>query len=149
MLSVAKARLSMLDALEDARRYYRPEVQPNGMFHWPMHGFYLSESVGIAAMISEFLVQSVNNTIRVFPCWPQEKDARFAGLRAQGGFLVSAEQREGRVAKLEITSTVGGKLRLVSPWLAIAVDGRKLTPDSRGIVEFATSPGERLTFTGE
>jgi hypothetical protein len=115
MFSVAKARFSMLDALEDARNYYRPEVQPNGMFHWPMHGFYLSESVGIAAMISEFLLQSVDNTIRVFPCWPKEKDAKFARLRAQGGFLVSAEQKAGKIVKLEITSTVGGKLRVLNP----------------------------------
>ena len=116
MLSVAKARFSMLEALEDARNYYRPEVQPNGMFHWPMHGFYLSESVGIAAMISEFLLQSVDNTIRVFPCWPKEKDAKFTHLRAQGGFLVSAEQKAGKIVKLEITSTVGGKLRVLHPW---------------------------------
>jgi len=146
MLSVAKARFSMLEALDDARRYYRPEVQPNGMFHWPMHGFYLSESVGIAAMISEFLVQSVDHTIRVFPCWPQEKQARFENLRAQGGFLVSAEQREGQVTKLAITSTVGGKLRLLSPWQRPTVDGRALQPDARGIVELDTKPGAHLTF---
>jgi hypothetical protein len=62
-----------------------------------MHGFYLSESVGIAAMISEFLLQSVDNIIRVFPCWPKEKDAKFTHLRAQGGFLVSAEQKAGKI----------------------------------------------------
>lgn len=146
MLSVAKARFSMLEALDEAREYYRPEMQPNGMFHWPMHGFYLSESVGIAAMISEFLLQSVDDIVRVFPCWPKEKDARFANLRAQGGFLVSAEQRGGKVTRLEITSTVGGKLRLVSPWSAIAVEGRQLKPDGRGIVEVDTSPGQRLVF---
>ncbi len=133
MLSVAKARFSMLEALEDARQYYRPEVQPNGMFHWPMHGFYLSESVGLAAMISEFLVQSVDNTIRVFPCWPQDKDARFANLRAQGGFLVSAEQQAGKITKLEITSTVGGKLRLLNPWTG-------------QLVERDTTAGERMEF---
>ena len=131
MLSVAKARFSMLEALEDARQYYRPEVQPNGMFHWPMHGFYLSESVGLAAMISEFLVQSVDNTIRIFPCWPQDKDARFANLRAQGGFLVSAEQKAGRVTKVEISSTIGGQLRLVSPWTG-------------KILEWQTEPGKVL-----
>lgn len=147
MFSVAKARLSMLEALEDARKYYRPEVQPNGMFHWPMHGFYLSESVGIAAMISEFLVQSVDNTIRIFPCWPKEKDARFEQLRTQGGFLVSAQQRDGRITRLEITSTVGGTLRLVSPWATVAVDGRAIGPDARGIVEIATTTGQHLTFT--
>jgi alpha-L-fucosidase 2 len=146
MLSVAKARFSMLEALEDARQYYRPEVQPNGMFHWPMHGFYLSESVGLAAMISEFLVQSVDHTVRVFPCWPQEKDARFKNLRAQGGFLVSAEQRAGRITKLRITSTVGGRLRLLSPWSAVTVDGRTLQPDPSGIVEVLTRPGERFAF---
>jgi hypothetical protein len=131
MLSVAKARLSMLEALEDARQYYRPEVQPNGMFHWPMHGFYLSESVGLAAMISEFLVQSVDHTIRVFPCWPKDKDASFANLRAQGGFLVSAEQKAGKITKLKITSTVGGKLRLLNPWTG-------------QLVERETTAGERM-----
>jgi len=40
MFSVAKARFSMLEALDDARSYYQPLAQPNGMFQWPMHGFY-------------------------------------------------------------------------------------------------------------
>lgn len=149
MLSVAKARFSMLEALDEARGYYRPEVQPNGMFHWPMHGYYLSESVGLAAMIAEFLVQSVDNTIRVFPCWPKEKDARFAGLRAQGGLLVSAEQKAGQVVKLEIISTVGGKLRLLSPWPTITMNGRRLAPDAAGVVEAATKAGERMAFAGQ
>jgi hypothetical protein len=146
MLSVAKARLSMLEALDDARRYYRPEVQPNGMFHWPMHGFYLSESVGIAAMISEFLLQSVDHVIRVFPCWPKDQPAEFDGLRAQGGFLVSAAQCTGRVVKLEVTSTVGGSLRIVSPWAALRVHERLLQPDARGIVQIETVAGERLVL---
>jgi len=131
MFSVAKARLSMPDACEDLRRYYRPEAQPNGMFHWPMHGFYLSESVGIAGAISEFLLQSVDNVIRVFPCWPKEKDAEFTRLRAQGGFLVSACQKDGKVVKLTVTSTAGGKLRLVSPWTG-------------KIIERNTQPGQTV-----
>lgn len=116
MLSVAKARLSMPEAPNELRDYYRPNAQPNGMFYWPLHGFYLAESVGVAAAISEFLLQSVDDTIRVFPCWPKDKDARFKNLRAQGGFLVSAEQKAGTVTLLEITPTVDGKLRLVNPW---------------------------------
>jgi hypothetical protein len=147
MLSVAKARFSMPEALEDARTYYRPELQPNGMFHWPMHGFYLSESVGLAAMISEFLVQSVDGTIRVFPCWPKDKDGRFAGLRTQGGFLVSARQKSGTVVQVEVTSTAGGKLRLLSPWPTIQAGGRALTPDARGVVEIDTRVGEGLSLT--
>jgi hypothetical protein len=106
----------MPEALAELRDFYRPNVLPNGMFYWPLHGFYLAESVGVAAAISEFLLQSVDDTIRVFPCWPKDKDARFKNLRAQGGFLVSAEQKGGTVTQLEITPTVNGKLRLVNPW---------------------------------
>jgi len=134
MLSVAKARLSMPEALSELRDYYRPLVQPNGMFYWPLHGFYLAESVGVAAGISEFLLQSVDNTIRVFPCWPQGRDAAFANLRAQGGFLVTAEQKAGRITQLEITSTVGGKLRLLNPWTG-------------KIVEQDTQPQQTVVFT--
>jgi hypothetical protein len=122
MMSVAKARLGEPDALDHLRDYYKPNVQPNGMFYWPMHGFYLAESVGIAAGISEFLLQSVDHIIRVFPAWPKEKDARFTNLRAQGGFLVSAEQKDGKVAKVEITSTVGGRLRVLDPWTGKLVE---------------------------
>ncbi len=131
MLSVAKARLGMPEAPEELRSYYKPQVQPNGMFYWPLHGFYLSESVGIAAGISEFLLQSVDGVIRVFPCWPKERDAQFANLRAQGGFLVSAEQKGGSVTQVEITATAGGKLRLLDPWTG-------------KIAERDMKPGEKL-----
>lgn len=147
MFSVAKARLAMPDALDDARRYYKPEVQPNGMFHWPMHGYYLSESVGLAAMISEFLVQSVEDTICVFPCWPGDKDARFANLRTQGGFLVSAAWRAGKITQLEIVSTAGGKLRLLACWPAMRVNGKPLKADAAGVVELETQPRGRFVFT--
>jgi hypothetical protein len=116
MLSVAKARLSMPEACDDLRSYYKPLAQPNGLFFVPACGFYLVESVGLASAIGELLLQSVDNIIRVFPCWPKEKDAGFSKLRAQGGFLVTAEQKAGKIVKLEITSTVGGKLRLLNPW---------------------------------
>jgi hypothetical protein len=79
------------------------------------HGFYLSESVGIAAMISGFLLRSVDNTIRYFPCWPTEKGANFAHRRAQGGFLVSAEQRARKCVRLGIPSTDDGKAHVSHP----------------------------------
>ena len=152
MFSVAKARLSMLDALDDARQYYRPQVQPNGMFYWPMHGFYLSESVGLAAMVSEFLVQSVDNTIRVFPCWPKEKDAKFADLRAQGGFLVSAEQKGGQVKFVTLRSTVGGRLKFLNPWSS-APQARQngaavsLADEGGGLFSLSTAAGDRVELT--
>jgi hypothetical protein len=37
----------------------------------------MPESIGVAAVVTEFLMQSVGDVIRVFPCWPNEQDAIF------------------------------------------------------------------------
>ncbi len=98
-LRVAKARLSMPEAVSDLRDYYKPLAQPNGLF-----------------------------------CWPKDKDACFTRLRAEGGFLVTARQKGGNVVKLEITSTVGGKLRVLNPW-------------TDNIVDRDTAPGETVKLS--
>ena len=115
LLSVAKARLGMPEAYDDLKKYYQPLGQPNGMFYLPLHGYYVTENTGVAAGITEFLLQSVNDVIRVFPGWPADKDAAFEGLRAQGGFLVAAERKGGEVTMLTVSATTGGKLRLIDP----------------------------------
>jgi hypothetical protein len=72
MLSVAKARLSMPEAVSDLRDCYQPLAQPNGMFYWPMHGYYPAESVGIAAGISEQPRRggaSLALNLPTFPTW--------------------------------------------------------------------------------
>jgi hypothetical protein len=137
MFNIAKARLSMPEAVADTKAWFKSRELPNGLFVWQGHGHgtFMPESIGVAAIVTEFLMQSVGDTIRVFPCWPSEQDAKFTNLRAQGGFLVSAEQKNGKVTKLEITSTVGGTLRLLNPWTG-------------KIVERATQPGQRLAFSG-
>ena len=150
MLNVARARLSMPQAVTETRQWFKGRATPNGMFAWQGHGNYLSESSAVAALVSELLVQSVGNVIRVFPCWPKEIPAGFADLRAQGGFLVSAQQADGKIVTLAMTSTVGGRLRLLAPWPAATVDcdgkAMQVTPGSDGIVELDTKPGERLSF---
>jgi hypothetical protein len=136
MINVARARFSMPEAYAQSRDHFSKLLTPNGLFaKWPGHGYYVAESWAFAGLTSELLLQSVGDIIRVFPAWPKDKDAAFARLRAQGGFLVSAEQKGGKVASLEIESTVGGKLRLVSPW-----DGSVIVRD--------TKPGEHVRLTG-
>jgi hypothetical protein len=137
MFNIAKARLSMPEAVPDTKAWFKNRELPNGLFVWQghAHGTFMPESIGVAAVVAEFLMQSVGDIVRVFPCWPKGQDAKFTNLRAQGGFLVSAEQKDGKVTKLEITSTVGGTLRLLNPWTG-------------KIVERATRPGQRLAFTG-
>jgi hypothetical protein len=101
--------------------------------------------------VGELLLQSVGDVLRIFPGWPKDRAASFENLRAQGGFLISARLAGGKVQPVTVTSTVGGKLRLVSPWPAVAVrhdDGaaQPLTPDADGIVAIETTAGQRLTL---
>lgn len=156
MFNIAKARLSMPEAVTDAKKWFQSRELPNGLFVWQghAHGTFMPESIGVAALIAEFLMQSVDDIIRVFPCWPREQDARFSRLRAQGGFLVSAAQEGGKVTRVDVTSTVGGTLRLLSPWPTITVQrgaGKPvaLTPDARGRVVLGTRPGEELAFVAQ
>ena len=113
---------------------------------------HYTEQFAASMAVSELLLQSVGDIIRVFPAWPKVKDASFRDLRAQGGFLVSAGQAGGKIVSLEIVSTVGGRLRLLSPWAGIRAgsDGGKaavLKGDARGVVSIDTTPGQRLVFT--
>jgi hypothetical protein len=153
IFNIAKARLSMPEAVADSRNWFKSRELPNGLFVWQghEHGTFMTESIGITALLTEFLMQSVGDTIRVFPCWPKDQPASFCRLRAQGGFLVSASQREGTVVTLEVTSTVGGLLRVLSPWKALTVkrglEGVRLVKiDSEGVVTLNTRPGEHLVF---
>jgi alpha-L-fucosidase 2 len=109
--------LSLPDTHEWITREFQRRQMPNGFLQLlgDTRGNY-SEQTAAAGIVAELLLQSVSDIIRVFPCWPKEKDAGFSKLRAQGGFLVTAEQKAGKIVKLEITSTVGGKLRLLNPW---------------------------------
>jgi hypothetical protein len=161
ILGVARARLSMPGTADWMRSEFAARQRPNGTLtlnrlgHGLNNNGHYTEQFAAAGAVSELLLQSVGDILRVFPAWPKERPARFTDLRAQGGFLVSAEQAGGQVVKLQITSTVGGTLRLLSPWKEVRVGrspGRPATvalkPDARGVVEVDTRPGERLAFGG-
>jgi len=156
ILSVARARLSMPDAVDFLRTELKARTRPNATLTLNRlgHGFnnfgHYTEQFAASMAVSELLLQSVGDTIRIFPAWPKDKPAQFRNLRAQGGFLVSAAVAEGSVKPVTVTSTVGGKLRLLSPWPTLTVrrgdEDRavKLQPDEKGIVEIDTQSGERL-----
>lgn len=162
ILAVCRARLSMPNTWQWVRQEIQARLRPNGTLtlnrlghHFNNFGHY-TEQFGATMAVSELLIQSVDDVIRVFPAWPADKPAAFENLRAQGGFLVSSELADKKVRHVTILSTVGGKLRLVSPWLAGLSARREGEPgsqalkaDARGIIELGTRPGERLVFQGE
>ncbi len=124
MLNLARARLGMgPEAIANAKLCFSgteagkySKEQPNGLFYWNAHGYYMTEQVAISRFVTELLLQSVGDVIRIFPAWPAGTDARFTDLLAQGGFAVSAEQVGGTIGNVRVRSTVGGKARLLSPW---------------------------------
>ncbi len=152
MINVARARLSMTnEALDDTKTWFKGKEQPNGLFYWKAHGFYMSEQTAVSGLITEFLIQSNDNILRIFPAWPENINAEFSNLRARGGFLVSASQKNGAIKNFTVESTVGGELNLVSPWDNIKVkypDGITsiFTPDYQGVVKMQTKRGQKLIF---
>jgi hypothetical protein len=149
MFNIARARLSMPEAYPKAREWFVTRERPNGLFEWVGHGHatYMPEMIGIAGLIDEFLLQSVQNKIRLFPCWPADQDASFTTLRAQGGFLVSAEFKGGRVVSAKVESTAGKQLQLLSPWKSCHINGKQVVLDENGLVTQQTKAGEVLLFT--
>ena len=69
MFNIARARLSMPEGVTEARKWFASRELPNGLFEWAghAHGTFMPEMIGIAALINEFLLQSVDNKIRLFP----------------------------------------------------------------------------------
>lgn len=102
----------------------------------------------VSCAVNEMLLQSHEGAIRVCPAVPPAWHVRFE-LAAQGGFLVSAEQRNGKVLFVAVSSRVGGVCRLFHPWpaegIAAVVSQGTQTPVRRvgEILEWDTQPGIR------
>ncbi len=158
ILGVARARLSMPYASEWIRDEILQRLRPNGTLRLnrddaPFNEFgHYTEQFGASMAISELLLQSVGDVIRVFPAWPLEKSAKFENLRTQGGFLVSAAMEDGEPGPIRIHSTAGGTLRLHNPWPGknVAAKSGEQTvicmPDENQIIAMETQAGETWQF---
>ena len=146
----------MPGTLDWLRSELESRTRPNGTLTLNRlgHGLndlgHYTEQFGASMAVSELLLQSVGGIIRILPAWPKDKAARFYSLRAQGGFLVSAVMADGGVRQVAVTSTVGGRLRLLSPWQQTTVvrngTPEALTVDDRGIAKLDTRPDDHLVF---
>ena len=95
----------------------------------------------VPTSVNEMLLQSHEGVLRLFPCWPKDRDARFGTLRAYGAFLVSAELKGGHVQPVRITSEKGRDCTVLNPWPAKAI---RLLRDGKAP---QTLRGPRLTFS--
>ncbi|MBQ8110198.1 MAG: hypothetical protein IJ124_08585 [Clostridia bacterium] len=117
---------------------------PNGFVDGNPHG--IENLSTVPNTLQEMLLLSHQGTLRVFCVWPRRSlpDAAFFGLRARGGFVVSARLADGEVVRVEIASPCGGALRLKNPWPGrdMCVNGKRVPGE---YLERQTERGDAFT----
>jgi len=102
--------------------------------------------LGVAA-VTEMLLQSQGEVLRLFPAWPREQAARFFGLPARGGFLVSAAWHPQDGLRAEITSLAGLPCRLRGARPEVTCGGAPVAVRPQGEDwAFATEAGRCYTL---
>lgn len=121
---------------------------PNGFVKDNPHG--IENCSVVPNTLDEMLCMSHGHVLRLFPVWPRERDAAFAGLRAWGAFLVSAESRGGVVGEVGIRSERGRRCVVENPWpgreVVVVRDGVAAETVSGTRLVLATCAGEELRF---
>ncbi|WP_262698811.1 MULTISPECIES: glycosyl hydrolase family 95 catalytic domain-containing protein [Streptomyces] len=111
------------------------------------------ETSGAIETVDSMMLQTYEGVTRVFPAWPEGRDAKFVRLRAKGAFTVSAERKAGGVRYVDVTSEKGNRFALATPWRGdrgTVVDdhGRRVAHTTRdGVVSFRTAPGRTYRLT--
>ena len=137
---------------------YDPVIILDNLYTYISHtypnGFQLNNPHGIENLstvpntINEMLCQSHEGLLRVFPVWPNFRNARFHSLRTYGAFLVSSEITDGTVQYVTIISEKGRDCRLENPWPEYNVEltGKLRTSSilSGEVLTFETTPGEKI-----
>ncbi len=103
----------------------------------------------VPAAIANMFLQSYQANLHVFPNWPKDQDATFGGLPACGGFLISGQQKQGRITYVQVTSQVGETCHLVNPWpnAQVKISSSTTTTASGSVLTLATKPGDTLVLT--
>ncbi len=139
-------------ALNELEIYKQAFIWPNG-FHvngdyqhygYSTHDyqpFTMEAECAFTAAVNGMLLQSWGGRVRIFPSVPDAwKNVSFHDLRAQGGFLVSAEMVNGKIISASIASPAGGDAKVVFP-LGYVAPGGPFTVET-----FHLTPGERITI---
>lgn len=121
---------------------------PNRLFRH--HGGGIEHLTMVPATVNEMLMQSHEGIIRLFPCWNKKSDASFENLRADGAFLVSAENKDGKLRSLKIKSLRGRKCKVECAEIKCILresDDVQVEYNRAGnILSFETKAGETYTL---
>ena len=108
------ARLGKADGVyENLRLLFTKSTLPNLFDTHPP--FQIDGNFGGAAGIGEMLMQSHEGVISLIPATPTWLNGSFHGLRARGGYTVSAEWKDGEVTSLTIAADKPGMVKVRIP----------------------------------
>lgn len=115
--------------------------------------FQIDGNLGITAGVCETLLQSHAGEISLLPAVPpQWPSGSFSGLKARGGFEISAVWKDGKPVAAKIKSLNGNALVLRIPGnpreLAISRgnQSRKLQPTQNGTFRLPTEKGSEYSL---
>lgn len=100
--------------IEAFKKHQLRLMAKNFHIHDGVHGV---EKIGSMEFIHSMMLQCDRGYVKLFPNWTGA-DAAFDGLRAKGGFVISARLKDGRIIDVKIKSEKGGWLRLVDSFNA-------------------------------
>ncbi len=129
--------------LRHLRRLMAKYCLPNLLYRF---GGGCLEYCSIAAnTLNEMVLQSHQDTVRIFPCWDPAVDCAFENLRADGAFLVSASIRAGVYGDIRIVCEKGGVLQAALPYSGARIlhGGKEQIADGNTFT-LETQPGDEI-----
>ena len=116
---------------------------------WDFHPpFQIDGNFGGTSGVAEMLIQSHEKYISVLPSIPSAWDkGSFEGLKARGGFTVSASWKDGCAYEIKISSEAGGLCRLSCPNIGKASASFDFDEADADHIEFMTEAGGEYALT--
>lgn len=111
--------------------------------------FTLEGNFAFAQGIQLMLLQQHNGINYIFPAIPDKwKNVSFQNLRTPGAFLISAKKQNGEINNLQITSIIGGEIKVKNPFLnrKVKTEGIKLSAVelSKNVLTLTLSKGQKI-----
>jgi alpha-L-fucosidase 2 len=111
--------------------------------------FTLEGNFAFAQGVNELLLQSRSGYIEVFPAIPTSwANVSFNSLRTEGGFLISAEKKNGATSIVTIKAEKAGKLTIKLPADITPPSSFKTSALVAGAYEYKMQAGETVSFKG-